>query len=585
MSAEKAAAAPGIRSFRAKLLAGMTVVVVAITLIGLYLVERKVTSEAQQAFQRAFEADIGLIRTMREIRHATLAERCRILVRKPRIHAALEDNALDLLYLSAGDELRDVLDRESPPGENAPRFSTRARFYRFLDAHGALISPGTATTAGPLDPEEEKRLALPEAPGEEHTGYLWRRLPDGGREMLELIATPIVSTESGDIIAALVTGFPLAAHAEAEGVASGILLGGELHMPSLKAGERAAIAERVARVSAGASGAAAEKSPGQISDGGHLIFFERLNPGSMFPAAFEVGVYPLAALKARQFHLRIQAAGIGLFLLVLGIAASSYIAARLAEPVRQLAIVSEENRVLRERAESDLEITSRELERTARFSADASHQLKTPVTVMRAGLDELLARDELPQPVREEISLLVHQTFRITSIIDDLLLLAKLDSGRLQIEMSPVDLTHVIDTCVDDLHLTNEGMDLVVLLEVPAGLHISGEKRYTMLIVQNLVDNARKYNLPGGRIRIATRRLGREIVLTIGNNAKPIPRESHEHIFERFHRAAVGENVPGHGLGLNLARELARLQGGDLRLLRSDPDWTEFEVRFQAAAA
>jgi signal transduction histidine kinase len=58
-----------------------------------------------------------------------------------------------------------------------------------------------------------------------------------------------------------------------------------------------------------------------------------------------------------------------------------------------------------------------------------------------------------------------------------------------------------------------------------------------------------------------------------------------EHIFERFPRAAVGENIPSHGLGLNLARELARLHGGDLRLLRSEGDWTEFEVRFRAVPA
>jgi hypothetical protein len=274
---------------------------------------------------------------------------------------------------------------------------------------------------------------------------------------------------------------------------------------------------------------------------------------------------------------------VGLLLLALGIAASSYISARLAAPVHQLAAVSEENRLLRERAEDALEITSEELQRTARFSADASHQLKTPVTVMRAGLDELLAREELSPAVREELSLLVHQTYRITSIIEDLLLLSRLDSGRLRPELVPVNLTHIVETCVDDLHLLNISLDLEVEVDVPAGLHIAGEKRYTMLMVQNLVDNAQKYNLPDGRIRISTGEDEGLVVLKVGNNAHPIPPSSWEHIFERFHRAAVGENVPGHGLGLNVARELARIQGGDLRLLRSDEDWTEFEVRFQPA--
>ena len=65
------------------------------------------------------------------------------------------------------------------------------------------------------------------------------------------------------------------------------------------------------------------------------------------------------------------------------------------------------------------------------------------------------------------------------------------------------------------------------------------------------------------------------------HRARPIPAAAQEHIFERFHRGLAGENITGHGLGLNLARELARLHGGDVRLVRSDDDWTEFEVRFR----
>ena len=116
---------------------------------------------------------------------------------------------------------------------------------------------------------------------------------------------------------------------------------------------------------------------------------------------------------------------------------------------------------------------------------------------------------------------------------------------------------------------------------LPAELYVAGEQRYTSLIVQNLLENARKYNLPGGRIHVAASRKASEVVLVIGNTGRPISRLAQEHIFERFHRGSTG--VSGHGLGLNLARELARLHGGDLWLLRSDEDWTEFEVRFRVA--
>ena len=69
-------------------------------------------------------------------------------------------------------------------------------------------------------------------------------------------------------------------------------------------------------------------------------------------------------------------------------------------------------------------------EQQRRFFADASHQLKTPVTVLRAGLDELLAREDLTPEFREEISQLIHQTYRLTGVIEDLLLLSRLDAGR-----------------------------------------------------------------------------------------------------------------------------------------------------------
>jgi len=147
-----------------------------------------------------------------------------------------------------------------------------------------------------------------------------------------------------------------------------------------------------------------------------------------------------------------------------------------------------------------------------------------------------------------------------------------------------VDLTQLIEAGLDDLGTRPDALELDVETEFPAALPIVGEKRYSSIIVQNLLENAQKYNRPGGRIRFTARTEGDWVLLTIANTGCPIPAAVQEHIFDRFHRGAVGENVPGHGLGLNLARELARLHGGDLRLVRSDEAWTEFEVRFRPAA-
>jgi signal transduction histidine kinase len=251
--------------------------------------------------------------------------------------------------------------------------------------------------------------------------------------------------------------------------------------------------------------------------------------------------------------------------------------------VEQLAVTSAENREQRERAEEALKVTSEELQRSARFSADASHQLKTPVAVIRAGLEELLARAVLSTAEREEIASLIHQTFRLGNIIEDLLLLSRMEAGRLRLDLQPLELESVIGGWLDDLSALPDGLELNVESDLTPGVHILGERRYTSLILQNLLENARKYNRPGGTVRITSRAEGDMLVLSIANTGATIAPEAQEHIFERFHRGAIGENVPGYGLGLNLARELARLHGGELRLARSEHGWTEFEVSFRLA--
>ena len=152
-----------------------------------------------------------------------------------------------------------------------------------------------------------------------------------------------------------------------------------------------------------------------------LLFYKRLNPNSLFPPAYEICIYPLADSIDRQHRLRWQIVGAGVLLLLGGFVASHFIAMRLSVPVEKLAMDSETNRVRRRRAEAALASTSEELKRSTRYSANASHQLKTPVTVLRAGLESLLTREDFKPEVYEELSALLHQTHRLTGVIDDLL--------------------------------------------------------------------------------------------------------------------------------------------------------------------
>src|SRR5215831_15983567 len=106
-----------IARFRRKLSTAILLVVSAITMIGLYLAQRDTTVTTTRDLQQNFQTELSGLHKVEELRHAALAERCRALAEKPRIHAALEDNALDLLYPSAKDELRDLMEGQTPAAQ------------------------------------------------------------------------------------------------------------------------------------------------------------------------------------------------------------------------------------------------------------------------------------------------------------------------------------------------------------------------------------------------------------------------------------------------------------------------------------
>jgi len=569
----------GVARFRTRLLAAMMLLVSAMTVSGLYLAQRNVTATAERDSRENFQAELSSLDKMQELRRVALAERCSVLASRSRIHAALEEN-VDLLYPSAKDELRDLMET-AQPSQNE-RF-LRAKFYRFLDPTGGVLPPPNPKDVGELSPKAETQLNLKKLAETQQIGYILET-PRASDEIVdEIVAVPIFSTESGDVISALVVGFKpfeLIGKAAGAGMKSGIWLNGQLHMPSLSKSSQAALGSEIAKAIAN-SDRVQNNFRVEVDGAPQLLFYKRLNPTSLFPPAYEICVYSLADSMAHLHRLRWQIGSVGLLLLLGGFVASQFVAARLSLPVEKLAVDSEKNRAQRKRAEAALASTSEELKRSVRYSADASHQLKSPVTVLRVGLEKLLAREDFKPDVYEELSALLHQTHRLTGVIDDLLLLSRVDAGHLQIASTSVNVSQLVDEWLDDLGALPDSPDVKIEKEFPAGLFVAGEKRYTSLIVQNLLENARKYNRPGGRIRVSAHSNARDILLTVGNTGRTIPPD--ENIFERFHHSSTPSAASGHGIGLNLARQLARLHGGNLRLVRSENDWTEFEVLFLAA--
>ena len=217
-------------------------------------------------------------------------------------------------------------------------------------------------------------------------------------------------------------------------------------------------------------------------------------------------------------------------------------------------------------------------EAATRFSADASHQLKTPVAVLRAGLESLRDGGHLDGDGKTEVETLLRQVRRLTGLIQDLLLLARTDARRLSLESQPFDLADLAASALDDLETLTYGR-LEVESEIETGITVCADRRHLAIIVQNLVENAAKYTPDGGRVRLTVKRDGNQARFSVANTGPALPEEDREGIFERFRRGSkVGENQSGHGLGLNIALALARSHGGDLTLVRSDGEWNEFAL-------
>jgi signal transduction histidine kinase len=221
----------------------------------------------------------------------------------------------------------------------------------------------------------------------------------------------------------------------------------------------------------------------------------------------------------------------------------------------------------------------RSFEQSSRFSADASHHLKTPLSVLRAGIEEILTDPETPEKQEKRAEALLHHVHHLSSIAENLLLLARSDAGRLDLERKEFDLTEVLEGVCDDARALAEPEGLTVEAKLPPHLRLVADRRGVALIVQSLVENAVKYNQPNGCICIHAGATNGDVEVTVKNNGEPISPERAPHIFERFYRARSDGRIPGQGLGLSIAGELAKAHGGELKLVRSDSEWTEFCLR------
>ncbi len=228
----------------------------------------------------------------------------------------------------------------------------------------------------------------------------------------------------------------------------------------------------------------------------------------------------------------------------------------------------------------------RSFEQAERFASDASHELRTPLTIMRGEIEALLRDETMPERSEERLVSLQEEVDRLERITGNLLLLARLDAGAGLNEARPVDLSALVAEACDDLEPLMASREVTLEADIAPGVVIPGDDALLRRIVLNLLENAAKFNNAGGIVRIALRVAETGIQMTVANTGPGIPGHLRSRVFQRFFRGDSARVRAGHGLGLGLAREIARAHGGDIVL--DDPaveGWTRFRLHLPVRAA
>jgi signal transduction histidine kinase len=204
------------------------------------------------------------------------------------------------------------------------------------------------------------------------------------------------------------------------------------------------------------------------------------------------------------------------------------------------------------------------------FAADASHELRSPLTVL-GGYVDVLAREPLASsvPGQRALTAMRREIDRLSRLAGDLLLLTQLEAGGRGVERQDVDLGELVDGLAAATRVMAPGRRIESVRNGRLLVRVDPD-RLTQAVM-NLVDNALRHAPADGRIELSTRAEEGVAVAAVTNDGVPIPAEHLPHLFERFYRANGARNKKGYGLGLAISREIVRAHGGEI-WATSEPD-------------
>ena len=225
------------------------------------------------------------------------------------------------------------------------------------------------------------------------------------------------------------------------------------------------------------------------------------------------------------------------------------------------------------------------------FMADASHELRTPVATMRTAASVALqVAHRTESEYRETLEIIEQQTERLSRLVDDMFILARADAGNYPVQRGPMYLDELVEEVARAARVLANRKDVSIDVSVDGESSFHGDEDLVRRMIVNLLDNAVRHTPPGSLVAIGLRRKGADYEITVADQGTGIAIEAQAHVFERFYRSEPSRgrapaDAGGAGLGLAIARWIARLHSGDITIMSSTRVGTVFLIRLPADKA
>jgi len=216
-----------------------------------------------------------------------------------------------------------------------------------------------------------------------------------------------------------------------------------------------------------------------------------------------------------------------------------------------------------------------------RFVADASHELRTPISVIRGEADVALSHDRSPAEYRESLAIILDESRRISRLVDDLLNLARADAGHVKLQLQEFYFNDLLTECCRSVQALAAARHIQLECECPDDVPFRGDEELLRRLVVNLLDNEIRYTPVGGHVAASLNANGSELRIQVSDSGAGIPAEAVPHVFERFYRAdkARSRQEGGFGLGLAIVKWIAESHKGEVDLATGPGMGSTFTVK------